>query len=82
MLDSDDNLKILLCNFEYTKLFETDEKGTRFFGIPEFLAHEMINNVPDTNSVDIWLINFTFYDANWSVLFQAQRCLHFMKLHE
>ncbi|KAK8887456.1 hypothetical protein M9Y10_038501 [Tritrichomonas musculus] len=59
--DPNNNLNILLSNFEYAKIFEKDTKGTQFIGTPEYMAPEMANHVPYNESVDIWSLGISLF---------------------
>lgn len=55
------NPLILLCNFEYAKVFEEGQKSTEYIGTPEFMAPEIANKVPYNNSIDIWSLGITLF---------------------
>lgn len=56
-----DHPKILLGNFEFAQHFEKGEKGTKYLGTFEFMAPEIINQVPYDSSIDMWSLGITLF---------------------
>lgn len=59
--NANNNLNIVLSNFEYAKIFEAGLKGTQFIGTPEFMAPEMVNHTPYDETVDIWSLGVSLF---------------------
>lgn len=62
VVDSDPFHPVVVLNdFGYAKIFNSDEKGHEFMGTPEFLPPEIVNGIPYDNTVDTWSLGITLF---------------------
>ena len=55
------NLKIVICDFGYSKKFMKDEKDDRFVGTPQFIAPEVVNHKLYDNKIDIFSLGCSLF---------------------